>query len=422
MSFRHLDAGTLASALACGIVALPQSSGSQETTVQIEGRYWTIVERCYKPADFAYGEQLAALAQRALNRSDQGVGCVTGPYLERPYDQNGALRIWNDAHAGLDLRASGDAVHAVEAGSVVRIDYCPPPGSRDEACGRGETADCRCETKDKEPHSTLIIEDHRQVRKTLYLHMATMAKGLRRRTAVSQGQLVGTAGKVGANAPHLHLQVWPSDSPAYCSRQSAIAGSACPNKLPRGGRRDYCEYGDVVQLTNDPVDVVSDPAPTERPRGKRLETANDPLSIGGVGPVKIGMTMAEVETLAGSLRQEDRNFDCMMASPILGPGGLNFMFDGRTLVRIYVWSCHWRLANDVASVAIGDPFDPSKFPFAQRRTNREGEIEWLHEGSLAGQEGLGLLFGTKVGTKAERVISSISMGKKEFMGLVEGCH
>ena len=214
--------------------------------IESPGKKWQATAGgCFTPinspiSDPKLADNLRQLGKAALGVSDETVGCVTFPHLGMPYDVPG---INNEAHAGVDFRANGDPVFAVEGGRVVERAFDPANG-----------------------RSTLIIENNGRNRKVLYLHLSRIDVSTGEQ--VPAGKQIGIAGTVGAcpekkgGCPHLHLEVWGLGSPLYCSRTKAISGSAC---LDEGGR---CSWLRIDDLTADPTWIVDVPGqhPSAQPQ------------------------------------------------------------------------------------------------------------------------------------------------------------
>jgi len=72
------------------------------------------------------------------------------------------------------------------------------------------------------------------------------------------------------------------------------------------------------------------------PRAKPL-TENTPVSIDGIGPIKIGMTSAEADRAAGiHIAVPGDTTGCRFGLPQAGPAGLSFMLTDGIIVRIDV--------------------------------------------------------------------------------------
>jgi hypothetical protein len=178
---------------------------------------------CYvNRGDNQYNERVRQLSGLALKvdpgQTHSGAGCVTYPYRGDLYDA-----AHNSVHAGIDLRADGIDVYAIEGGRVVQV-HRPPQ------------------------HSTLIIENESRDRKILYLHMKEIEEDLTPGKTVIKGIRIGKAGSVGAPFPHLHIEVWPKRSDQYGGSWAISGGSAC------GGT---CYDAEIVLYTVDPFVVVN---------------------------------------------------------------------------------------------------------------------------------------------------------------------
>lgn len=209
------------------------------------------VNGCQHTNSPSYNQKLETLGKLAFGEITDKKGCVTTRYLEQDYDADCSLGICSEAHAGVDLRARPSpefpVIYAVEGGKVVVKSFEPADG-----------------------HSTLIVLNYSGSRKTLYLHMSeiNVAEG----DIVHRGDPIGRAGGVGAGAPHLHFEVWPSDSPPFVEdRKRAISGSACKAKV--------CTKDEVVRFTMDPIASIGrqidvGPAPVKKVVDSSAELTN----------------------------------------------------------------------------------------------------------------------------------------------------
>lgn len=211
-----------------------------------EERAWIPVELknsggCYyNLIDNSYNEEAKQLALAVLKQADSGKGCLTFPYRGLPYDLDGRLGLSNEVHAGIDLRAGPvDQIYAIEAGKVAFLNFCTAKDKK------------RCVTKDDFDHSNLMIENSAKTRRVLYLHMSNIDEKLKVGDDIAAGQTIGIAGNVGATSVHVHIEVWPKDSPHYSTRPTGIAKSACAPKT-------VCADSDIQKYTLDPFVLVKD--------------------------------------------------------------------------------------------------------------------------------------------------------------------
>lgn len=183
---------------------------------------------CYvHTTDIAYDIKVERLAERALRRADEEVGCLTYPYRG---DQYGDAGTNSDFHAGLDLRAPvGQPVYAIEAGEVRWAEL---------------------DKKGTPEHSTLIIENWARDRKWFYLHLDSHY--VKQGDKIEQGQKIGRSGEVGTRgSPHLHIEVWPSTSKHYEPRNGAIRNKAITGTACAG----ICTDLEIASYTMDPADT-----------------------------------------------------------------------------------------------------------------------------------------------------------------------
>lgn len=306
---------------------------------------------CYFSSDVAYQAKLKALSNLALgeHEDDGKLGCVTYPYVAGQYDVGGSLKILNDVHAGIDLRArTSSKVFAIDGGTVVYQNLCV---TTDKQKSEG-----KCLTKDGKQHSTLIVENEARSHKILYLHLSTHDEAISINALVKKGATLGFTGAVGTDTAHLHIEVWTSTAPQYCARQAALAGSACAGKPKRtlwdkSTTVSYCELADVLSYTVDPAEALEELALTS-PMEKTLLTVNTPLLLRSFGPIIVGATAIEAAKAIGSpLIGDLSTVGCGYMRPRYGPGGVSFMMiDGR-VARIEIDSCQLKTRS---GAKIGD--------------------------------------------------------------------
>lgn len=307
-------------------------------------------EGCYFATDPTYQAKLEDLGRLALGTSDGGLGCVTYPYMAGPYDVDGSLKILNDVHAGIDLRArTPSKVFAIDSGTVVYQNLCL---TTDKQKSEG-----KCLTKDGDQHSTLIIENAAKTHKVLYLHLSAHDDAIAMDAVVEKGASLGLSGAVGTDAPHLHIEIWASTAAQYCSRKKSISGSACPNKAKRtladkSTSTSYCELDDVRMHTVDPAETLEQLA-LSSPMEKTSLSVNTRLLLRSFGPVNVGATAAEVAKAIGSpLIGDGPSVGCGYARPRYGPGGVSFMMiDGR-VARIEIDSCQIKTRGPPAGTRV----------------------------------------------------------------------
>lgn len=170
-----------------------------------------------------------ALGKALLGKSDSVAGCVSTPYLAPNYDPGNQCKICNDVHAGADFRAAeGIPVRAPATGFAVFVDLSFDPAQPE--LGR----------------STLMIETADGDFRFLLLHMSKIA--VKAGDIVLKGEEVGSSGRIGTTAPHLHVEVWPRSSPHFNVRARAITGrTACGS---------ICSRVQIEQYTDDPVALL----------------------------------------------------------------------------------------------------------------------------------------------------------------------
>lgn len=240
-----------------GVVTLAFGLALADTEVDAGSLQWHRGDDgCQATDSTTYNKELTELGAQVFTGITDRRGCVTTRYLEPNYDSDCQLGICSDVHAGIDLRAMLDrnprsdpnaplelpAVYAVDGGTVIVKSFEPENG-----------------------HSTLIILSGDGTRKVLYLHMSEIFVGVG--DGVYGGMPIGRAGSIGTGSPHLHIEVWPSTSPWFNSRNAAISGSACKGKV--------CTLAEVARFTIDPVTILR---PAAEP------TTSDPKSPILLGP------------------------------------------------------------------------------------------------------------------------------------------
>ncbi len=265
---------------------------------------------------------IKALSQRVLKKSSP---CVTFPYLGYPDKEP---RMGNKFHAGIDFRTEGEPVYAAEAGRVVHVRFDPSIPRGEGAADRRQGSRATLNNA-LEDHSTLIIENYGRTRKILYLNMDEI--WVKKGTWIRRGQQLGISGSVGTDAPHLHLEVWPSRSPQYCDRFQPITATAC---IEHG---TPCGLNDIRELTVSPTDIILFPDRTPAPfRTASAIPRRSKLTFRGLGPVRIGMTVREAQRVLRDrlLGLDEGKPECHLVRPQLGPCGVTMMVVDNKIVRI----------------------------------------------------------------------------------------
>jgi hypothetical protein len=94
------------------------------------------------------------------------------------------------------------------------------------------------------------------------------------------------------------------------------------------------------QVSESPEAIAASPTPTPTPSPEKL-TANSKVTVIGIGPMKVGMTVAEASQAAGVplvSAGESPTPGCEYVVPQEGPADVAFMvIDGR-IARVDVWS------------------------------------------------------------------------------------
>lgn len=379
---------------------------------------WTKPDKnnCVVTNDAENNKKLAALAQAVLGKSDGTLGCVTGPYMEAHYDENGKLGIWNDVHAGVDLKADGAPVMALEGGTVVGLSFCVKSTTTNPQ-------QQPCDAPDSAERSTLIIENDAKTYKVLYVHMREIDVSLGE--SVQKGARIGTSGSVGALNPHLHLEVWPATAPQYCDppRIGGVSGSFCPGKKPRKTglpkkteQTAYCELEDIMRMTVDPAKAADLMVKTGPWKKTNLST-NSRATFYGFGPVRAGMTLMEARAAIGGDLDYDPNWSCY-AYPRQGPGGVSFMVsDDKRISRVDIDSC--RLSTD-RGAKIGDTESKIRHIYPNIETSghqydEKGHYMFVSPNNAKDDKYL-LLFETD-----GRHVTTFRSGLVSGVRLVEGC-
>lgn len=381
----------------------------------VGGMKWTMSDGCYVAADPDYQSKLHVLGKAALGSSDVKKGCATFPYLGTPYDVDGRLRILIDAHAGIDLRAkAGDPVYAIDAGKIVHADLC--------LTSTPQSSQPNCASKDGLDHSTLVIENDAKTHRVYYLHLSKFSPAVAIGRPVSIGDVLGNAGAIGTTSAHLHLEVWRSEAPLYCSRVRALSGSACTGKPARmlfdGSKStQYCELSEVADHTVDPVEALETFTRIGRWIETRLST-DSILTLRNFGPVRVGMTIAEVkEAIGGPLFGEPAATGCDYARPRYGPGGVQFMIiDGR-VARVDIDSC--QLATK-SGARIGDTESRIRSLYPGIEITAHQYTEKGHYLTLVPSDGPDRSYRLVFETDGSRVLT-FRAGKLPEVGWVEHC-
>lgn len=376
--------------LALGLAMAPLSASAE---VRAQRDRWQGNEgECLTLAnDPVKAENIRRLALVLLGKSDASVGCVTFPYLGTPYGVAG-----NTVHAGIDLRANNVTVLAADAGTVRKVSFCDPD----------KQSDC----DPKSGSSTLIIESNDRTRKTVYLHMSSI--DVKQGSYVQAGQPVGTAGSVGADSAHLHFEVWPARSPLYCARQRSISGSACADA------NSTCSLDRIQQYTIDPESVVQYPDNTAPPKRTTPSVSSaNPVTLSGVGPVKVGASLWDSLQGLEELALGDDSAECSMVKLQSAECGLSVMLQQGRVARVDVDQGQYRTAE---GFGIGTTeAELRKFYGARLKSEpnkyTEGVLDMSVDGTVNGQR-RSVLF-VVAGGKVE----NFRAGEAAAVGLVEHC-
>lgn len=375
-----------------------------QDTVTVPGGAVFDGAQCYFSwSDPKFNEQLRRLAVAIFGvdevKNNGTLGCLTFPYRGAGYNVFG-----NDVHAGVDLRSkAGRPVYSIEAGTVVHINFCLKDKTSQAAL---------CKSKDGKEHSTVIVENAKQTRKVLYLHLSEIDAGLVEGSSIPVGTTLGKSGGVGATQPHVHVEAWPSSSSEYKTRNAAITGSACGN-----GR---CTDADIARLTQDPTVTVG-----------VSESANDfpptPVDGGGSSAVsaaacdlpieKPGMSGQDAQAALGPARDTDRadaiyylvkgdKFRIPQCGPELGLAltGATEAHRARA-IKALATVVQANLSGEDAAAILGTVKECSE-------TNRADAIYYLAEAKkfkpiLSGKE-LGMILDGTTGAARARAIQAIS--------------
>lgn len=372
---------------------------------------------CFFSTDLSYQSKLEAFSDLALGRHDGTLGCVTYPYMAGPYDADGSLKIFNDVHAGIDLRArTPSKVFSISDGTVIYQNLCLTTNN--------QKLENRCLTKDGKLHSTLIIENEAKTHKMLYLHLSAHDNAIAKNVVVKKGGELGLTGAVGAEVPHLHIEIWASTARWYCSRNSAISGTACPGKTSRtlldkdkSEISNYCESDDIRVHTVDPAEALEE-LTLSSPLGKTSLSVNTPLQLRNFGPVNVGATAEEAAKAIGSPLIGDISMKgCGYARPRYGPGGVSFMMiDGR-IARIDIDSC--QLKTDTG-VKIGTAEALVKRLYSGIEVNEHAYVDNGHYLTLVPENAIDSNYRLLFETDGKKV-TKFRAGRLPEVDLVEGC-
>jgi hypothetical protein len=175
-----------------------------------------------------------------------------------------------------------------------------------------------------------------------------------------------------------------------------------------------------------PSTAASTVPTTTRPR--ELLTDASRLRLDGVGPVRVGMTLAEATSAAHTtirITGPDIGTDCRYAQAVDGPPGLAFMVvDGR-IVRVDVWpSPPQPRPSPVATVSgahVGSTEDQVKALYPGRiKVTQHPYLEKGHYLTYTPQDAAYRDFNLIFETDGERV-TSFRSGYARNVGQVEGC-
>ncbi len=108
------------------------------------------------------------------------------------------------------------------------LDYAAPVGTPVSAIGDGTVVFAG----KKGQYGNLVVIRHPNGYKTYYGHLSRFGIGIKSRTRVKQGQVIGYVGSTGlATGPHLHYEVRINNRPVNPVTVKTLKGSAIPKKL-----------------------------------------------------------------------------------------------------------------------------------------------------------------------------------------------
>ena len=200
---------------------------------------WTNPGNGCLTTDAAYNQKVERFAQRVLRSFSSTVGCITNPWLYSPYGYFGL-----EVHAGLDLRIRNPS------SSAPVVDPSNYPTAYPVWAGRVVTQSLAPESG----RSTLVIETRMgdSSYRVFYLHCALHYVTLGQ--TVTQETPLCLTGSVGADAPHLHIEVKKEGSPDYDFGTSATNFTALTGRHCNAS--EACTRADIISRTIDPVDLL----------------------------------------------------------------------------------------------------------------------------------------------------------------------
>ena len=202
-------------------------------------KWKSIGNNCQITSDERYNKKLDKFASLLFGKpSSIQIGCVTNPYLASEYSlyQPGI-----ENHAGLDLKSNGDKVYAPYNGTVVLQDLDLTKGK-----------------------STLTIYSKYAQINTMVLHCKSHM-GLKKGDLVKKGDVICITGDVGANAPHLHVEVKAinmdaENLKAMSANRGVCKGSSFVKSFDPVTKKevieDGCSYYNVRENTFDPTFIL----------------------------------------------------------------------------------------------------------------------------------------------------------------------
>ncbi len=135
------------------------------------------------------------------------------------------------------------------------VDYAAPTGTPVSTVGDGTVIFAGY----KGPNGNLVIVRHPNGYTTFYGHLARIAKGIRRRAEVRQGDVIGTVGATGlATGPHLDFRI---------RRHGTFLNPLTVN-LPRGGAIPPDRMADFRGVREEFARTLAAISPTLRARGE----------------------------------------------------------------------------------------------------------------------------------------------------------
>ncbi len=210
---------------------------------------------------------------------------------------------------------------------------------------------------------------------------------------------------------------------AGCATDPAAVETGLPSAAPTSSTVVASDPPPGPTSTVPPASSSATTAVSTQPQSTQPSTATrpgltetTPVELRGVGPVRIGMSLAEASAAAGTpIVAKPGLRNCAFADPEGGPRGLSFMvIDGR-IARIDVWGAHATLAG----VRVGDTEERVQAAYGRQLQVTERLYcpgHYLMLIATGADQGYGAVFSTD-GVR----VTSYTSGRWPEVGAPEGC-